>query len=169
MPRTSLQDVRSLADPLMTYQWDLIVPTMPGTPDSRTFTFKATSAVAPGRTLEQVAVNLGPVELRYAGRENNTHSFPVTLHETRDVGTRAMLQRWQGLARNNRENTGNFKSVYATTIELVLYDDTNQVTRRIRLLGAYPETVDDSSLDRASAAVSVSVTFSYDDFEDLEE
>ena len=32
MPRTSLQDVRSLPDPLLTYNWDLIIPSMPGTP-----------------------------------------------------------------------------------------------------------------------------------------
>lgn len=169
MPRTSLQDARSLVDPLFTYNWDLIVPAMPGTPDSRTFTFKATSASIPGSMVEQVAVNLGPAELRYMGRENNSHSFAVTLHETRDVGTRGMLMRWKKLGRNNADNSGSYKSVYSTTIELVLYDDIPQVVKRIRLLGAFPETIDDSSLDRASGAVSTSVTFSYDDFIDEDE
>jgi hypothetical protein len=39
--RTSLQDVRSLVDPLQTYNWDVIISAMPGTADSRTFTYKA--------------------------------------------------------------------------------------------------------------------------------
>jgi hypothetical protein len=168
MPRTSLQDVRALPDPLLTYQWDVIIPTMPGTPNSRSLTFKALSAVIPGSMIEQVPVNLGAVEVRYAGRENNSHAFPMTIHETRDVGTRDMLLRWKKTARDNQNNTGNYKSVYSTSVELALYDDTNAVTRRIRLIGAWIETLDDAPLDRNSAAVSISCTLSYDDFEELE-
>lgn len=168
MSRTSSLDIRSLKDPLLTYNWDLIIPVMPGTPDSRQFTYKAMSATIPGRMLEQVAVNLAAVEVRYAGRENNSHSWAVTLHETRDVGTRDALLRWQAIARNNRANTGSYKSVYAATAQLVLYDDIPSEVRRIVMYGVWPETVDDSSLDRASGAVSTSVTLSYDDFEDIE-
>lgn len=162
--RTSLSDVRALPDPLMTYNWDLIVPIMPGTANTRPFTFKALSAVIPGKLLEQVPVNLGPAEVRYAGRENNSHSWACTFHETRDTGTREMLRRWQQLARNNIANTGTYKDVYAVNAELVLYDDIPNEVRRFVLFGVFPETIDDSSLDRASAAVQISVTFSYDDF-----
>lgn len=166
MARTSLQDIRALPDPLFTYNWDLIIPTMPGTPNSRSFTYKAMTTSIPGAQLENVTVNLGPAELRYAGRENYSHSMQVTLHETRDVGTRDMLRRWQRIARDNTLNTGTYKDVYSTTIELVLYDDLPQEVKRIRLVGAYVETFDDTSLDRASAAVSTSVTFSYDYIEE---
>lgn len=168
MSRTSLLDVRSLKDPLLTYNWDVIIPILPGTSDSRPMTYKAMSATIPGRTLEQVAVNLGAVEVRYAGRENNSHSWAVTFHETRDVGTRQALLRWQAIARNNRLNSGTYKSIYSATVQLVLYDDIPSEVRRIVMLGVWPETVDESSLDRASGAVSTSVTFSYDDFEDIE-
>jgi hypothetical protein len=162
MPRTSLQDVRSLPDPLFTYNWDVIVPSMPGTPNSRAFTFKAMTTSIPGSLLEQVAVNLRGVELRYAGRENFSHSLAMTIHETRDVGTRDMLRRWQKIARDNRTNSGSYKNVYSTTVELVLYDDIPLEVKRIKLVGAWVENVDDASLDTASAAVSISCTFSYD-------
>lgn len=162
MARTSLQDVRSLPDPLFTYNWDLIIPVMPGTPNTRSFTYKAVSASIPGSMLEQVPVNLGPVELRYAGRENFSHSFSCTLHETRDVGTRDMLRRWQRIARDNTLNTGTYKDIYSTTIELVLYDDIPMEVKRIQLVGAWVETFDDSPLDRASGTVQTNVTFSYD-------
>lgn len=164
MARTSLADARSLPDPLLTYNWDIIVPIMPGTSNTRSFTFKALSTSIPGKMLEQVPVNLGPAELRYAGRENNSHSWACTIHETRDVGTRDMLRRWQSLARNNIANTGTYKAIYAVTADLVLYDDIPSEVRRITMLGLWPETIDDSQLDRASGAVQVSVTFSYDDF-----
>ena len=120
----------------------------------------------PGALIEQVAVNLRAVELRYAGRENFSHQLTVTLHETRDVGTRDMLRRWQKLARDNRTNSGSYKTVYSTSIELVLYDDIPLEVKRIKLIGAWVENLDDSSLDTASGAVSVSCTFSYDYLEE---
>jgi hypothetical protein len=141
---------------------------MPGTANSRSFTFKATSASIPGSMLESVPVNLAGVELRYAGRENNSHSFPITLHETRDAGSLAMVRRWQKIARNNNLNTGTYKDIYSTTVELTLYDDANIAIKTIKLIGAWVETIDDSSLDRASGAVSISVTLSYDSIEETD-
>ena len=166
MARTSLQNARSLPDPLFTYNWDIFIPNLPGGGDTRALTWKATSASIPAVLLESVPVNLGPVELRYAGRENYSHSWPVTLHETRDVGSRAAILAWQKIARDNINNTGNYKEVYAPSMELVLYDDIPAEVRRIVLYGVWPETVDEPQLDRASGAVSLAVTFSYDYFED---
>jgi hypothetical protein len=166
--RTSLQDVRSLSDPLQSYNWDLIIPVMPGTSNSRTFTYKAQSTSIPGFQLEQVPVALHGVELRYAGRANFSHSFQVTLIETRDIGTRDMLRRWSRLARDWTTNTGTYKEIYGTSVELVLYDDIPIEIKRIRLVGCWPETVDDSSLDgTSSAVVTTSVTFSYDYMEEV--
>ena len=73
-----------------------------------------------------------------------------------------MLRRWQRIARDNTLNTGTYKDIYSTTIELVLYDDIPLEVKRIQLVGAWVETFDDSPLDRASGAVQTSVTFSYD-------
>lgn len=161
--RTSLQDVRSLVDPLQTYNWDVIISAMPGTADSRTFTYKAQSTSIPGFMLEQVPVALHGVEVRYAGRANYSHSFQLTLIETRDMGTRNMLRRWQKLARDWQQNSGSYKNVYSTTIELVLYDDIPSEIATLNLIGCWPETVDDSSVDSTSSGVvTTSVTFSYD-------
>jgi len=161
--RTSLQDVRSLVDPLQTYNWDVIIPAMPGTGNSRTFTYKAQSTSIPGFLLEQVPVALHGIELRYAGRANYTHSFQVTLIETRDMGTRNMLLRWQKLARDWIQNAGTYKETYSTTIELVLYDDIPAEVANIKLIGCWPETVDDSQVDSSSSGVvTTSVTFSFD-------
>ena len=165
--RTSLQDVRSLTDPLQTYNWDVIIPAMPGTGNSRTFTYKAQSTAIPGFMLEQVPVALHGVELRYAGRANYSHSFSVTLIETRDMGTRNMLRRWQKLARNWQTNTGVYKEIYSTVIQLVLYDDIPLEIANIKLFGCWPETVDDASMDNSSSGVvTTNVTFSYDFLEE---
>lgn len=164
MPATSLQDARALPDPLYTYQWDVFIPVLPGTTNSRSLTYKATSTSIPGSMLEQVAVNLAGVELRYAGRQNYSHSFTLALHETRDTGSLEMLRRWQRIARDNVLNTGTYKSIYSTDVQLTLYDDTNSVVRTITLVGCWVETIDDSALDRASGAVTINCTLSYDYF-----
>lgn len=167
MSRTSLENIRSLPDPLFTYNWDIFIPNLPGGGDTRAFTWKAVSTTIPARMLEPVNVSLGPAEIKYAGRENYSHSWQVTLHETRDMGSRDALLNWQLIARNNVANTGNYKDVYAPSMQLVLYDDIPQVVRTIVLHGVFPETVDEASLDRASGAVQLGVTFSYDYFEDI--
>lgn len=163
MSRTSLQDVRSLPDPLQQYNWDLIVPIMPGTPNSRAFTFKAMTTSIPGALTEKVLVPLHGIELGYQGRTNFSHTLAITLLETRDVGTRDMLRRWQRIGRDWTTNTGTYKEVYSTTVELILYDDLPSEVKRIKLIGVFPENIDDAGLDgSASAAVNISCTLHYD-------
>ncbi len=161
--RTSLADVRSLPDAFQQYNWDVFVPDLPGTPNSRQFTFKAMTTSIPGSLLEKVAVNLHGVEVGYAGRENYSHSLAITFLETNDIGTRDMIRRWQKIARDNNRNTGSFKDTYTATIEMVLYDDLPTERKRIQLIGCFPESLDDSALDGGqSGIVQVSTTFHYD-------
>lgn len=168
MTRTSLQDTRSLPDPLMQYNWDLIIANMPGTPNSRAFTIKAMTTSIPGASLEKVEVPLHGAVNNYAGRPMFPRTLQATLLETRDVGTRDMLRRWQRIARDLSTNTGSYKEIYSTTIEMVLYDDLPSEVKTIRMIGAWPETVDDSGVDGAqSAAVNINVTFSYDYIDEL--
>lgn len=168
MARTSLQDVRSVGDPLLSFNWDLILPRIPGIADTRNFTFKCQTAVIPGMMLEQVPVALHGVELRFAGRKNYSHSLPVTILETADADTRAMFVAWNEFARSWTLNTGAPKDLYSVPAQLVLYDDTPKVVRTITIFGLWPETVDDAQLDgQASAVVTYNVTFSYDHTTDL--
>lgn len=168
MARTSLADVRSVGDPLLSFNWDLVLPRFPGVSDGRSFTFKCQTAVIPGMLLEQVPVALHGIELRFAGRKNFSHSFPVTILETHDTDTRNMFVAWSELARSWVLNTGSSKDVYAVPAQLLLYDDTPSIRRTITLFGLWPETVDDAQLDgQASAVVTYNVTFSYDHATDL--
>jgi hypothetical protein len=140
---------------------------MPGTPNSRAFTFKAMTTSIPGSLIEKVEVPLHGVQLNFAGRQNFSHSLQITLLETRDVGTRDMLRRWQQTARDWLTNTGSYKETYSTTVEMVLYDDIPQEVKRIKLIGCFVETLDDSQVDgSASAAVNISCTLSYDYLEE---
>lgn len=167
MARTSLSDLRSLPDPMQQYNWDLIIPNLPGTPNSKPFTFKAMTTSIPGSLLEKVDVNFHGIQLGFAGRENYAHTLPITLLETADIGTRDMIRRWQKIARNNRTNTGSFKDTYATTVEMVLYDDLPTERKRIRLIGCFPESLDDTGVDGGtSGIVQINCTLHYDDIDE---
>lgn len=167
MARTSIQDIRSLGDPLQTYNWDVIFTRIPGTADLKPFTYKAMTTSIPGMLLESTPVALHGVELRFAGRANFSHQLPLTLLENKDVSTRDMLNKWMRSARDWVSNSGSYKDVYGVTVQLLLYDDIPQVVRTINLYGCWPETFDDVSVDgQASGAVQVSLTLSYDFWED---
>jgi hypothetical protein len=167
--RTSLQDLRSVGDPLQQYSWDLIIPNVPGSGDGRALTFKAMSTSIPGEMLEEVAVRIKGLELRYAGTANWSHQWQVTFLETRDIGTRDILQKWRKTARDWVTNSGSYKAIYSRTIQLVLYDDIPQEVRTINMFGAWPQTIDDAAVDGAtSGAVTVGCTFSYDLTDDEE-
>lgn len=168
MARTSLQDLRSLPDALQAWNFDMVVPNIPGSGDTRSLTIKCMSSSIPGFTLDPVLVGLHGAEIKYAGRQVFTHSLPITSVETRDMSTRDAIRNWMETARRNRDNTGNYKSVYATDVKIYLYDDTGAAVRTIMLYGCYPEGVDDSPLDGSnSAAVTFSWTLSYDYHEDI--
>lgn len=163
MGRTSLQDTRAIGDPQQQYNWDIFVPNVPGSGDGRALTFKAMSTSIPGFMLEETAVRLHGYELRFAGTPNWSHQWQVTFLETRDHSTRNILLNWKRLARDWETNSGTYKAIYSTTMQMVLYDDIPLATRTIYMNGAWVQTVDDAAVDGAtSGAVTIGCTFSYD-------
>lgn len=161
--RSSLDNSRAVGDAFQTWNFDLFVPSMPGGGDSRSFSAKIQTTSVPGVTIEPVIVPLHGNELLFAGREVFAHTLEATVLETRDMSTRNAVRRWMSFARSQRKNSGTFKSQYAVTVELVLYDDIPSPVKSIFLESAWPSAIGDLALDgSASTAGSYSVTFSYD-------
>ena len=168
MARTSLSDVDSLPDPLLSYNFDLVFPVIPGGGNTRQTTIKCMSTQLPGMQLEQQTAGLHGVEVSYAGRQVYTKTFTATYIETRDATTRKDFKRWMRVARNNRTNRGSYKSQYATTPTLYLYDDLPQIVETNLIRGCFPIDVQDVEMDGgAGTIVQVTITFSYDSVDDL--
>lgn len=168
MARTSYSDVRSLPDPLLSYNFDLIIPVVPGGGDGKGLTIRCKSTSIPGTSVDDVTVSLHGIDLKYAGRQMWSHTLSVTYQETRDMLVRFALKSWIEFARNSRQNTGQYKANYATNADLVLYDDAGKTIRTIRIEGFFPQNMDDAALDGASStAVEISVTFNYDSAYDV--
>lgn len=163
MARPSYSDVRSLPDPLLSYNFALVIPNIPGGGDTKRLTLKCQSTSIPGTSVEDVTVSLHGIDLKFAGRQMWTHTLSATYIETRDMGTRFAVKQWIEFARNSRNNSGNFKSDYATIADLILYDDVGNEIRTIRMEGFFPQNLDDAAVDGTnSAAVTVTVSWVYD-------
>lgn len=161
--RTSYSDCRALPDPLLSYNFDLIIPVVPGGGDGKGLTVRCKSTSLPGTSVDDVTVSIHGVDLKYAGKQLWTHTLQVQYQETRDMLVSTALKRWIEFARNTRQNTGSYKVNYETTADLVLYDDAVKVIRTIRLEGFFPQTMDDAALDGSSSTpVEISATFFYD-------
>lgn len=169
MARSSYAENRSLPDPLFSYNFDLVIPNVPGGGDGRMLKLKCMSTSIPGVSLDDVEVTLHGATSMYAGREIYTHTLQATFLETRDLSTRDALNGWIAFARSARTNTGTYKVQYATDADLLLYDDTgSNVIRTIRMEGFYCKAMDDAAVDGSSStAVTIGATFSYDLHYDL--
>jgi len=168
MARSSYSDARSLPDPLLSYNFDLIIANVPGGGDTRALKIKCQSTEIPGTSVEDVSVFLHGVELKYAGRQTWTHTLSAQYLETRDMSTRFGIKNWIEYARNARQNTGRYKSQYATIADLLLYDDAGLVIRTIRMEGFFPQSLQETGVDGSnSAPVIIPVTFYYDAAFDL--
>ncbi len=163
MSRTSLTDVAGLPDPLLSYNFDLFFPAIPGGGNSRGMTVKCMSTALPGMQLEQQTAALHGVEINYASRQIWQKTFQATFIETRDAQTRFAIRKWIEYARNNKQNRGNYKADYGVDAVMRLYDDIPNVINETKIVGCFPTQLDDVNMDGSQGSiVNVSVTFSYD-------
>lgn len=166
--RTSLQDVLSLQDPALSYNFDLFLPNIPGSSDTRDLTFKCMTTDLPGVAVDPVDVALHGVNIPFAGRKIYTHTLNATFLETADWMTREKFRRWNEFMRSWRNNSGALASAYKVDAQMVLYNDVPEVVRTTNLYGLYLETMAEVPLDGgASNLISLQCTFKYTDWVDV--
>ena len=162
MSRTHLKEVLSVQDPLQTWNWDIILASIPGLADPRGITYKCVSTQIPNSAVEQVPLEAHGVKLNFAGKRVWSQQWEATFFESRDSSTRDAFVNWHEMARSWQNNSGSYKSEYAVTGSLQLYDDRPLVVRTFELYGLFPLEVTPGTLDQASQIIQYSVNFSYD-------
>jgi|SRR5471030_1405652 len=166
MARTSLQDVQSIQDPAQSWNFDLFLPTIPGSSDTRDLTFKCQTTDMPGSTIDRVEVPLHGVQLIYAGRKTYSHSISATFLETSDWATREKFRRWHTM-RDWVNNSGMLASAYKVNSQVVVYNDIPAVTKTCSVTGMWPDVIAEVALNGAeSGLVSLSITFAFDFWDD---
>jgi hypothetical protein len=163
MARTSLSNVQSIADPATSWEFDLFLPTIPGSSNTSQLTYRCQSTVLPGVAIEPVTVALHGVELRYAGRAIYTHTFESVFMEGSDYLTRNAFYNWKESARSWINNSGTLAAQYKVNGQIVVYNSIPNVVRTINVYGMWPETVGDYAMDgTASTLVTMTVTWNFD-------
>ena len=163
MARVGLADVNSLPDPLQQYQAEFYIPSVPGAGDGKGLRTRCRSFPIPGEQKDEVEVTLHGITLKYAGRTMYGHDLQLTFIETRDVYVMTKLKAWLAYSRDIINTAGTYKSQYATSGFVYLYDDTEQVVATIKLFNCFIKTMDDVSLDGTSSTpIEVNATISYD-------
>lgn len=166
--RTSLADVLSLQDPAVSYNFDLFLPNIPGSSDTRDLTFKCMTSDLPGVAVDPVDVALHGVNVPYAGRKIFTHTMNATFLETADWMTREKFRRWNEFMRSWTNNSGSLSAAYKVDAQMVLYNDVPEVVRTTNLIGLYLETIAEVQLDGgASNLISLQATFKYTHWTDV--
>lgn len=167
MTRTSLFDVESVADPAQSWNFDMFLPAIPGSSDTRALTWKCMTSALPGFGFDNVEVPLHGVVLNYAGRKTFTHTFNSTFMEASDWSTRSQFYAWSESMRSWINNSGTFASAYKVNAQLVVYNDLPQVSRTINVMGMWPAEVADVELDGgASNLISLNITWRFDYLQD---
>lgn len=168
MARSSLFDAQAVADPAQSWNFDLFLPAIPGSSDTRALTWKCMSTGLPGFSFDKVTVPLHGTELVYAGRKIYSHSFQSVFMEAADWSTRSQFYVWSESIRSWINNSGSFASAYKVNAQLVVYNDLPQVTRTVNVMGMWPEQVADVPLDGSNSnLVSLDITWSFDYVQDV--
>lgn len=166
MGRSAITDILSLPDPALSWNFDLFLPTIPGSSDTRDLTFKCKTAAMPGTQLESIDVELHGVTIPYAGRRMFTHDLSVTFLETMDWSTREKFRRWIATARDWRTNSGSNFATYAVTGLLITYDNIPQPVTTTQVNYMFPIDLADVELDGSqSGPVMPQVNFKYCDWQ----
>ena len=161
--RPTLNDYRSVGDPLIAADFLLLIPSIPGAADSRKISYKVVSTALPGTAIEQVPVEIGARKHNFAGRRTYSGTWSATLIETADASTRGDILNWISLARPYASGAGSYKNFYARTAELQVFDAANKMTISSVITGLFPLSLEDFTLEQSSNVIQYSVQFSFDE------
>ncbi|BAG41587.1 tail tube protein [Ralstonia phage phiRSL1] len=164
MARTSVYDVTAVGDPALSWNYDLFLPAIPGTAETRQLTWRCMSTALPGSEVDRVDVQLHGVQLVYMGRRNWSHSFNSTFLEAIDWATRDAFVAWMEAGRSWVRNAGTESTTYKVNGQLVVYDDIPNVVKTVQVVGMWPQAIADVPLDGSQGGghVSLEITWAYD-------
>lgn len=166
MPKPTLDEVLKAADPMLSDNFELLIPNVPGASgqDARAMRIQCKTAVKPGSTINEVLVELFGHATNHAGARTYSHDFQVTYIEVADGRIGRALEAWANECRNHDTQTGSFKEDYATDAEFIIYNQPGEKIATHEIVGLWPKQVPDLNFDGAQGtqAVELSVSFSFD-------
>lgn len=163
MPKPSLDDILNVGDPMLNDNFDITFTRVPGGGDGRALRIQCKSGVKPGMSVAQAEMELFGHKTMHAARKTFSNSMSISFHESYDGIINTTLEDWSEVCRATDSQSGSFKSEYATSARLTIYDQEGSESLNYDIFNIWPTEVPDASFDGAGGtAMTVDATFAYD-------
>lgn len=167
MGKVTLSEMKSVGDPLLSDSFELVVPNLPtglNSEGGRWMRLQCKTVNKPGMTIEEVLQEAHGHTLRYAGRKTFSGTITVEFFENADMRSHKLLEDWMNIERTTEEQRGLFKSEYAVTAYLNIFDNKGNTTETYEIHGFWCKSVQDLSFDGMAQALPCNAEFAFDDY-----
>ena len=164
--RISFQEIASLPDVADAVSFNILFGTIPGTGDTKHLSLKCQTISIPGFSNERITTTLHGHSVNFRGRKMYPQTLATQFVETSNLETIKAIRNWHEIiAGSNSNNSVGYKSDYSIDVLLEVYDTTGRVADEHLIEAFFPNDVSDTALSgESSAAMTQSITFSYDRF-----
>ena len=155
----------NLASPAKTYLWDVVIPNPPYG-SAETFSLRCQSSSIPERSLSAIKVEYKQTAgVKYPGKVKFPQSWALTFIEGEDRAIFTALNAWINSIVNAKTGIGTL--VTKTDVYLKLLNTDGEEALSLRLIGVYPESLGEVSLNYTDEGdIKYPCTLSYDRWEE---
>lgn len=167
--RPTIDHIRQLGDFATTYRWDMdmLFPALLSGGDAQKLNFRCESSALPTLKGESITVNIRGQKVKQHGIHSYENTLTLNFVETIDATMHEFIKKWRELLWETKsgKSKGN-KAELQGTLTLRRLDNKDSPFWEYVLKGVYLESYELGGLDNNGDASKVSITVSFDYFED---
>jgi len=155
------KDITNLAK---IYLWDVVIPKLIGGGNKDHLEVRAQSTAIPGRSFGEILIPFkGTPGIKFPGKLTMSHLWPCVFVEGDDKEVFDAVYGWKQTIQDARTGIGRPDSFTKVDLYLRLLDRAGNVTLKIKLVGCYPQSIDDVPLSYDDeGGIMYNVGWSYD-------
>lgn len=163
MARISFTQIAALPDVADVIAYEMNFGNIPGIGNSNGLTLRSKDTNIPGISNEAFTVTLHGHTRNFRGRAMWPGTWSTTFTETVDAYTMSTLRAWhERVVGSTSGNSQGYLAQYSVNAQLVVYDTTGAVMKRMIVEECFPQDIPDVQLSgEASAAMSYPITWRY--------
>ena len=170
MPNMGMDSLKqNLTNPQRIFMWEFEIPAPKGLGTADIWVIRTQAAQEPGRSFTPIAIPFkGTGGIVVPGKEVYDHTLTVRMLEGEDAKSYEAIQSWMKLIRDNVTGVGLSDPSLKTDAVVSLIDTKGVVTKRVKIVGMYPQDKGVVALDYDQNDVQkYEVVFAYDRWEEL--
>lgn len=169
MAKMSADNLKNnLSNPAKAYLWEVLFANPIGGGDAEVLELRCQTTIIPGRSVGEILVPFkATAGVKYPGKLTMTHVWTATFIEGTDGKVFDALHAWNQAIVDARTGMGGPDPLIKSDIYLHLIDPQGVVYKRIKLVGCYIQSVDDTPVAyETEGNIMYSTSFSYDYWEE---